>query len=352
MDRLGDFTGFTFNGVHSSTLGIYRIIEANRMDIKLTPSIKDNVIDVPGADYEVFFNSLYKETKFLIPIAFDGISEIQFRRFREFYNSRTQFPLIFDENPYKVYIAKGDGAANIKYVCFEDKGVRTYSGEAQLQFTCFSPFASSRYNFTGLYDKANVVEWQDVVNEATIMQKDIDTPTDTGAIFYEDDGDATLIIDDMYTHLDNLDEWIEASDIVDGQYNIPYVEDNKVKIKIYNSGDLQMGISIRLEFVDGLIPQCGLWNSDNDANKLVWSNIIIDNAETRLKSGKDKYVEIRTKDNVAMGQDEAFKDTGRNYIQYFRGSFILAPKGESELVFSNEDILPYIKGISYKFRYF
>ena len=353
--RNDGYTGFSFNGVHSSTLGIYRVTESNRLNVPLTPSIKDISLDIPGADYEVFFGSNYKETKFGVQIAFADISEVQFRRLVEFYKTKKPYPLIFDENPYKIYMAKGDGAFDLKYVCFgEDSKDRYYAGEAKLTFTCRTPYAFSRYNFSENFEKANLVEWQDRVNDATIMQTNfVEDPTDTSEIFYGEDEGSEILLEQEAYDFSNKVEWEEASEIQNkGQYNIPYTQGGQTKIKIYNSGDLPMPISIRLKFIDDCIPTCALWVNESSLGVLSWSDIERDTSKTKLNSAQDKFIEIDTRNNSVNGEDESYRNTDRSYLQYFSGSYMTAPPGENTIVFSNTTILPYIDGVSYKFRYF
>ena len=191
--RNDEFTGFSFNGIHSSTLGIYRVSESNRLTYLLTPSIKDTKVEVPGVDFDIYFDTKYEEYNFEIPIAFGDLTEIQFRRFSEFYKTKKPYPLIFDENPYKIYMVKGNGAVDLKYVCFEKDGARTYGGEGKLKFVCRTPYAFSRFTFLDSFEKANLEEWQQVVNDSTIMQTNyIVDPTDTSQIIYDEDADGEL----------------------------------------------------------------------------------------------------------------------------------------------------------------
>jgi len=351
--RNDEFTGFTFNGIHSSTLGIYRVSESNRHTYLLTPSIKDTKVDVPGTDFDIYFNTKYGEYEFEISIAFADLTELQFRRFSEFYKTKSPFPLIFDENPYKVYMAKGSGAVDLKYVSFENDGKRWYGGEAKLKFVCRTPYAFSRFNFLDNFEKANLEEWQQTVNDGTVMQSGyIADPTDTSQIVYDEDADGKVEFEDEVNNFINKELWEEASDIQEeGQYNKPYVENGKVKIKIYNSGDVPMPISIRLRFIDDYIVPCALSTEEDPTRVLTWNGISRDKSDTKLKAAQDKYVNIDTNINSVNGEDESYRNTYRSYLQYFSGNFITAPIGETTLVFSTIEILPYIDGVFYRFRY-
>ena len=103
---MGDFLGFTFGGVHSSDLGITRVSGGDRYDEELHPEIKDRTAEVAGLDGDYYFVTNYGVKKFTIDIAFDSLTEVQFRNLRRAFNTKTPQDLIFDERPYKKYTAK------------------------------------------------------------------------------------------------------------------------------------------------------------------------------------------------------------------------------------------------------
>jgi phage-related protein len=57
----GDYIGFTFNGVHSSDLGIVRVSNGSRFDENLLPTIKDKTVEVSGRDGAYYFGSQYTQ---------------------------------------------------------------------------------------------------------------------------------------------------------------------------------------------------------------------------------------------------------------------------------------------------
>lgn len=183
----GDFIGFTFNGVHSSELGLVRVSDGSRYSENLLPTIEDKTVQVPGADGTYFFGSYYTQQPFNISVAFDDMSEEQFQKLKRLLGDKRIHDFIFDESPYKVYRVKSTGTPNLKYVCF-NKGVdefdreynkntkihskeelysvgakplfgRVYKGEGQLNFICYSPYARSRYKYLDEYDIYNIPEW-------------------------------------------------------------------------------------------------------------------------------------------------------------------------------------------------
>lgn len=183
----GDFTGFTFNGVHSSELGLTRVSDGSRYAENLFPTIQDKTVQVPGADGTYYFGSYYTQQPFNISVAFDDLSEEQFQRMKRVYGDKEVHDLIFDEAPYKVYKVKVTGTPNLKYICFDKEpdefdrdfqnnqkigskedlyGVgarspygRVYKGEGQLNFICYTPFARVRYKYIDQYTVQNIPEW-------------------------------------------------------------------------------------------------------------------------------------------------------------------------------------------------
>lgn len=137
-----DFIGFTYNGKHSyNDFGIYRVIDGDRYNEDLVPQMNDKTADVPGGDGQYFFGTNYKSRQFNINIAFDGLTEEQFREMRHWLDGKDIHDLIFDERPYKVYSAKVSSTPQLKYVAFSENGKRIYKGEGTIQFTCYYPFA-------------------------------------------------------------------------------------------------------------------------------------------------------------------------------------------------------------------
>ena len=178
----GDFLGFTFNGVHSSELGIFRVSDGSRYTENLLPTIQDKTVQIPGADGMYYYDSAYTQRQFNLSIAFDGMTEEQFINLKKLLGDKKIHNLIFDEAPYKVYKVKTTGAPNLKFVCFDEplnnslytstsegysnkeelygagsKRVtrRIYKGEGQINFVAYSPFARSRFKYIDDYIRTN-----------------------------------------------------------------------------------------------------------------------------------------------------------------------------------------------------
>lgn len=120
MVTKADFLGFEFAGKHSSDLGIIRTSDGDRFSEQLTPEIKDITVEVPGMHGEYFFGSTYGNRTFEVQIAYDHLTEEQFREMRKLYGRRNVGELIFDERPYKKYLAKIESPIELSYVCFDE----------------------------------------------------------------------------------------------------------------------------------------------------------------------------------------------------------------------------------------
>ena len=161
----GDFIGFWIGDTHSSELGIIRTSDGSRFNENLLPTIQDKTVQVPGGDGFYYFGSYYTQRPFNIPIAFDNMSEAQFRRLKQIIGSKEMVQLVFDEAPYKYYSVKSTGSPILKYVCFdvEDDSsggnvgdlyaqatparstkTRVYKGEGTLSFIAYDPFGYAR----------------------------------------------------------------------------------------------------------------------------------------------------------------------------------------------------------------
>lgn len=155
--KYNDFTGFTFNDIHSSDLHIIRTSEGDRYNETLTPSFQDKTVQVGGRDGTYIFGSYYQKKDIPISIAFDNMGEEEFRQLRNWGADKKIHKLIFDESPYKYYNAKLQAPTDLKYVCFDEsekmiqnesmesinRKRRIYKGEGTLKFTCYESFARS-----------------------------------------------------------------------------------------------------------------------------------------------------------------------------------------------------------------
>jgi predicted phage tail component-like protein len=127
----GELLGFTYNNVHSSSLGITRTSNG-LYDKPLTTGTKDITTTVPGRDGQLYYGSIYNQRTININYAFEEISEAQIKALKRVWNDKGIHDLIFDEEPHKIYSAKSSGSAIISHICFERDGQRYYNGEGTL----------------------------------------------------------------------------------------------------------------------------------------------------------------------------------------------------------------------------
>ena len=182
MEQAGDFLGFKFDDKHSSNLNIVRTSDGDRFEEQIIPEVKDISVEVPGMDGEYYFGSTYGPRSFDISIAYDHLTQEDFRKLRRIYGCKHIGELIFDEAPYKKYLAKIESPIELSYICFDEPiktivgeaendkryGIRRdpttreleriypysvdyehtqriYKGEGKLTFVCYFPFAKSRF---------------------------------------------------------------------------------------------------------------------------------------------------------------------------------------------------------------
>ena len=184
----GDFIGFSFNGYRSEDLGIVRVSDGSRYNEDLIPTTQDKTVQVPGGDGFYYFGSDYTQKPFNINIAFDELTEMQFRNLQQVFGTKELGKLVFDERPYKYYMVKS-GKPQLKYICFGKEGeARTYKGEGTLTFTAYYPFAKSVFKFLNEYSDKNKNEWK----EASGMKAEkgtYDIVSDNGSISVYNAGD-------------------------------------------------------------------------------------------------------------------------------------------------------------------
>lgn len=158
-DFQGPFLGFTYNGRHSSELGIVRINTGNRAEMPLSPSFKDSTAEVPGGKGLYYFNTQIQQRQFTINFAYDDLAEEDVRELREWLNPLEQGELIFDEEPYKAYTVKPNTQPKLSYLVFDREittenfklyepstvrsSGRIYKGEGAIGLTAYYPYAKA-----------------------------------------------------------------------------------------------------------------------------------------------------------------------------------------------------------------
>ena len=281
LDSLGlhsDFIGFTFCGYHSfHDLGFYRVSDGSRYNDYLVPNFQDKTAQVPGGDGTYFFETNYTYKPFNVNIAFDSLTESQYRQMRQVFDKNKAGMLIFDEEPYKAYNAKIQSPPQIKYVCFDEGGQRIYKGEGTINFICYYPYAHSTIKFLNEY-----------------------TP-----VYY-----------------DNLNEWKDASGMKEannGTYN--QVGDSSGTVKLYNPGDLPTDFVVFYGI-----------NQFPSSIQLTQDNVtlgILNFSTPGLKSNNDAYIRINSRTHLLEGYDNYFESTGTLYNDIITsGEFFKIPLGD------------------------
>lgn len=272
LDR--DFIGFSFDDVHSSDLGVLRVSDGSRYNEYLLPTSQDITVQVPGGDGTYYFGSYYTGKPFPISIAFDSLTEKQLRKLRQTFTLKKIGRLVFDEAPYKYYMAKVVSQPQLKYICFGRPGEpRVYKGEGTIQFMAYYPYAKSTHlslkdsegNFYKEFQDANRVEWAE---ESGLPET---SPSLSGAtVTIENVGDLEM-------------DW-----------------------RALYSFDSQWGIPSRIEV--------------NGVGLLTLSNV------TQMTG--DSYIAINSKTNLIEGLDAYENPTGNLYNKYISGgAFFKIPVG-------------------------
>ena len=161
MSIKGDFISFTYNGIHSTELGIVHVSSSDRYNDNLLPTFKDKTIEIPGAHGTYYFGSYYSNRTIDLNVAFDEVTEDGIRLMRQMFIDKKPHELIFDEEPYKVYyaIAKTPNISFIPFQNYDDELLngtpRIYKGEGTFNFICCEPFAHCPWNRKYLYPQWN-----------------------------------------------------------------------------------------------------------------------------------------------------------------------------------------------------
>ena len=294
----GDYIGFSYNGKHSSDLGIVRTSNGSRFDESLLPTMQDKTAQVPGGDGAYYFGSYYTQRPFSVSFAFDDLTEEQIVNLKRHFGDKKIHDLIFDERPYKIWKAKVTGTATMKYIPFaEGETNRVYKGEGTIQFTCYQPYAICEKKWLNLYNDNNKNEW----SAASGLKE----------------------VQGIYDKLQGANS-----------------------IKLYNPGDLESHFMLRFDFQNGKIGAGQISISQDSGRLLNWKEITAEK--------NDAYVKFNTKLNLIEGYRADNIKSGYIYNQYISdGAFFTIPQGESTLVIA--DAASYVKSsspIEYNYYYF
>lgn len=371
----GDFLGFSFDGIHSSRLGITRVSDGDRYDELLVPEIEDQIIEIPGGDGSYFFGSLYRNKEISVSIAFDSLNESQFRQLRKLLATKKPGKLIFDERPYKVYTAKISSPPEFHYVCFDERkkrlmgpqeGLRVvdrdyetgeithetiypyeydgtteriYKGEGTITFTCIQPFATDQFKVLDLYGDFNFqTGWYGTTtyrnNPRSLPEANSRKAEDSAAGQTVDNNDPKYHIIELdtgnsMTIYTNVNEWAESSGILPYEFYARYNIDKvcaatnivgyNAYIPVYNAGDIDAPFYLFLPFNSSnkLIPDSGDWIDINLGNDLLRLNSF----KSKTTADKENGVVINTNNHLIEGvkydyATSGWRTTGNLYNEY------------------------------------
>ena len=295
MALSGDFIGFTFNGVHSSDMGIIRTSDGSRFNENLLPASTDKTVQIPGGDGTYYFGSNYTQRQIPISVATDELTETQFRQLKQWLGDKQIHPLVFDEAPYKTYMVKTSSAPTLKFICFDNITKnnnemvvnRVYKGEGSLQFIAYFPFARCTKKYLSDYSDSN------------------------------------------------KEEWADASGLLPTQ---GYYDGTGLEINLYNPGDVE---------TDFFAYYAG--TSLKRLTKIYINSNILNFDFSNNDNVTDTYIRVNSKANLIEGCDENFKPTGILYNKFITsGDFFKIPTGESQLVSVNANCVK----IEYDYLYY
>lgn len=237
---MADFTGFYLGGIHSSTYGILRVSDGDRYSEGLVPEFDNMELELSGGNGDLYGGKKFKKTSFEIKIAFEHLTEKQFREMRNWLGRTELQSFRFDERPYKTYWVTLASRPELEYVCFmeerEDGLIgekeRIYKGEGELEFVAYSPFGycideSTKLTYNGLEINEGGVNWQILNNYSPFN-----------------------IIDD------NMVEWGETSGLKNSlkDYNVFNMEEDaetwEYNAKLYNPGDFNADFELLIDLED------------------------------------------------------------------------------------------------------
>ena len=294
---LHDFCGFKWREAHSSDHGIVRVSDGSRSNDTILPAFQDTTQKMPGSDGTLYWESFYTNKTFPINIAFDHLTEDDYRKLRQWLNGKDRGELIFDEAPYKAYTVKIKDPPQLKTICFMEDGKRIYKGEGTISFVAYYPFARGVYK----------------------------------------------IGDNIPAEIKNTEEWIKASGLESATQGITYNSfqldepGTAFSCNLYNAGDLPTDFKL----IVNINYLANAKNTENTESTEDTTKTIILNETSSLSflplpivSGGDTYVRFNSATQLIEGlkqsSDGKFELTGNLYNKYITsGDWFKIPVGES-----------------------
>ena len=142
--------GFTYNGVHSSDVGVMYVPSADEMGDFFSDYevISD---EHSWADGGAYFKSRVKPRVFTLSCFYDRVDEKKLEEIIRWLDRRTSGELIFDSRPYASYFVHPTKRISVNDYL---QGGGTHSGTFEVSFTAYHPFARLVYDNATDYDNA------------------------------------------------------------------------------------------------------------------------------------------------------------------------------------------------------
>jgi hypothetical protein len=340
---MADFTGFYFDGIHSSTYHVLRTSDGDRYKEGLFPEFEDRTIELVGGDVSLYEGTNFKQTEFTINIAFDSIIEEDFKNIKKWLQPNKLKEFRFDERPYKAYWAKLRSRPVFEYVCFMEEREdgfpgekqRVYKGEASLDFVAYNPFGYCNDNSTVMTE-----------NGLSMVERGINWQVlDTYVPF--------TIIDD------NVSEWGEVSGLKNGiqmnEYNEFTRKNNGTNYTytayLYNPGDFDADFELffdwhdtRTDVTEKLITLT-LTDSEQQEKSFQFSINKLNLTDRIILNTKKHSLEVYSKKD-----DNSWKKNLR-YDLVKSTDWIKIPQGESTIKVKC-DIQELVLQIKYNYKYY
>ena len=281
--QLGDFLGFSFDGMHCSRLGITRVSDGDRYNETLVPEFEDKMVTVPGKDGSYYFGSNYTNKPVSISFGFDSMTESQFRQLRKLFGTKRICTLVFDERPYKTYMAKISTPPQLNYICFDEpkkdlvearRGIRIidrdtnprweevtpykytgereriYKGEGAIEFIIMNPYAKEQFKILDAYGNFDFYNgWGQRCRNNPRSEGELDERLQEEGHSQDRTAPENIIVllGNSLTEYKNVNEWAESSGLLSYEY---YKKNNidtpiaitqsgyNAVIPLYNPGDI------------------------------------------------------------------------------------------------------------------
>ena len=349
----GSYLGFTFDGIHSSELGLTRVSDGSRYEENFLADFQDKTAQAVGADNTYYYGSYYTKKNFSISVAFDSLTDVQIRTMKQMFGDKNLHKLVFDELPYKYYWVKCSSSPNFKVLAFDvfnermssldnkadlygaitsnfyqgpakdSSNGRVFKGEGRLNFVAYDPLAHSVYKYIDNYNIYTMPGWNDF-------------------LYYN-------------TSQPNLTEWMDSVHLVQSTRtetinNVDYTIDTPQdgKVLFYNPGDF--ATPFKLKF---------MYNGSSGTKTVPAMTVSYDTDAIAIKSftldAEDFGFQINSKLHLLEGLNEDGELSGKVYNKYIlEGDFFNLPKTDTcqLLTYQSGNLSNYDVSIEYDYLYY